>query len=129
MIGTPLDVAYPKKNAELQAEIAEDHLLVSQFKPGTRTYPSNFPQRNRTMALLSDATVIVEAGEKSGTIHQGWEALRLGRRLLIMDSLYQVGFDWVDTFIGYGAEVLSQSNFEAFVEDLPLGRFLFAEPF
>jgi DNA processing protein len=35
------------------------------------------------MALLTDATVIVEAGEKSGTLHQGWEALRLGRLLFL----------------------------------------------
>jgi DNA processing protein len=122
VIGTPLNVAYPKKNAELQAEIARNHLLVSQFRPDTPTRPHNFPQRNRTMALLTDATVIVEAGQKSGTIHQGWEALRLNRRLLVLESLAARGFDWVDTFIGYGAEVLKHDGIEAFADDLPAGR-------
>ena len=39
--------------------------------------------RNRTMAIIAHATVIVEAGEGSGTLHQGWEALRLGRPLFL----------------------------------------------
>jgi DNA processing protein len=43
--------------------------------------------RNRTMALISQATVIVEAGENSGVISQAWECLRLGRLLLIHESL------------------------------------------
>jgi DNA processing protein len=62
---------------------ANSHLLVSQFAPGTKTQRFHFPQRNRTMALISDATAIVEAGETSGSLSQGWEAPRLGRLLYI----------------------------------------------
>ena len=64
--------------------------------------------RNRTMALFSDATVIVEAGPKSGTIHQGWEAIRLGRSLYVLDSLAREGHPWLKEMIGYGAQVLSR---------------------
>ena len=74
VLGTPLDDTYPQENQALQSLIMAQHLAVSQFAPGAGTQPKNFPVRNRTMALLTDATVIVEAGEKSGTVHQGWEA-------------------------------------------------------
>ncbi len=80
-IGTPLNQVYPRKNSELQEHIAREHLLISQFSITSKISPKNFILRNKTMALISDATVIVEAGEKSGTIHQGWEAIRLGRPL------------------------------------------------
>ncbi|HEX4047603.1 MAG TPA: DNA-processing protein DprA, partial [Elusimicrobiota bacterium] len=87
VLGTPLDIAYPKENGELQRLIMTKHLAVSQFPSGYAVQPKNFAIRNRTMALLSHATVIIEAGESSGTLHQGWEALRLGRPLFLMESL------------------------------------------
>ena len=45
-----------------------EHLVVSQFSEGHPTTRKNFPTRNRTMALVSDASVIVEAGEGSGSL-------------------------------------------------------------
>jgi len=69
----------------------------------------NFPQRNRTMALISDATVIVEAGPGSGTIHQGWEALRLNRPLFLMKSLVEDdSLEWPWELQRYGAMVLAE---------------------
>ena len=59
VIGTPLDKAYPAKNARLQETIYRDHLLISQFSPGTRTFRASFPQRNKLMATLTDATVVM----------------------------------------------------------------------
>lgn len=49
--------------------------------------PKNFVIRNRTMALIADASIIVEASNSSGSLHQGWEALRLGRPLFIWRPL------------------------------------------
>jgi predicted Rossmann fold nucleotide-binding protein DprA/Smf involved in DNA uptake len=67
----------------------------------------------RTMALLTDATVIVEASEKSGTLHQGWEALRLGRLLFLMGNVANdPALSWPKEMIYYGAQVLSRSNLE-----------------
>lgn len=77
--------------------------------------------RNRTMALLSDATVIVEAGEESGTLHQGWEALRLGRPLFLMESILSKGLKWPDEMRHYGAEILSRENLDLLFELLPEG--------
>jgi DNA processing protein len=107
VIGTPLDRAYPSEHAELQARIAREHLVVSQFAPGFAGGSWVFPARNRTMALLSHATVIVEGGKKSGVISQGWEALRLGRPLFLLKSLVETpGLEWPHQLIQYGARTL-----------------------
>jgi len=89
VLGTPLGRTFPSQNRALQERIPREHLAVSQFAPGSTWDKRSFPIRNRTMALLSDVTVIVEAYESSGTIHQGWEALRLGRPLFILESQHQ----------------------------------------
>lgn len=121
VLGTPLDKTYPSENAELQASIIDQHLAVSQFPLGAPTTKQCFPQRNRTMALLTDATVIVEAADNSGTLHQGWEALRLGRSLFIMDSVAKdTSLLWPEEMISYGAQVLSRENLDATLDDLPL---------
>lgn len=120
VIGTPLDEFYPAKNRNLQERLMREQLVVSQFPPGYPSKRENFPRRNRTMALLSDATVIVEAGEKSGTLHQGWEALRLGRLLFLMESLVtNKALRWPSEMIRYGAQVLSRENLELVLEEMP----------
>jgi DNA processing protein len=120
VLGTPLDDVHPRQNRALQERIGREHLLVSQFAPGTPTVPSNFPRRNRTMALLCDATIIVEAGENSGTHYQGWEALRLGRPLFLMRSLFErADLSWPAEMHAYGAVVLS--DVEQLVDRLALG--------
>lgn len=87
VIGTPLQKAYPAENGALQTEIAERHLLLSPFAEGEAVFKGNFPKRNRVMALLSDATVIVEASDTSGTLHQAVECIRQGRWLFILRSV------------------------------------------
>lgn len=119
VIGTPLSKAYPAENRELQNRIAEEHLLVSEFEEGAAGGRWTFPKRNRTMALLSDATVIIEAGLKSGTENQGWEAIRLGRPLLLLQSLLNAGHPWLKRLIEYGAIPLSDENFEDVMAELP----------
>jgi DNA processing protein len=111
VLGTPLDVAYPRENSALQRRIAAEHLLVSQFPPGYPSGRTNFPRRNRTMALLSDATVIVEAGEGSGSLSQGWEALRLGRELFILRSVTEAQeLAWPREMLRYGAQILTHTE-------------------
>jgi DNA processing protein len=120
VLGTSLDDCYPPENRSLQEQLMRDHLVISQFTPGTPSQRTNFPRRNRTMALLTDATVIVEAGESSGTLHQGWEALRLGRPLFLMESLTKdASLHWPAEMIRYGAQVLSRANLEAVLDAIP----------
>jgi DNA processing protein len=122
VLATPLDECYPRKNLGLQKKIMSEHLAVTQFSSGMSVRRENFPMRNRTMALLSDATVIIEAGEKSGSLHQGWEALRLGRPLFIAERLFtDRELAWVGEMQKYGARRLSLDGLDLLLESLPEG--------
>lgn len=95
VIGTPISDVYPRGNASLQKEIAEKHLLISQI-PFLRYRSQNFrlnrfffPERNATMSALSKATIIIEAGETSGTLTQARAALYQGRKVLILNSCFE----------------------------------------
>lgn len=110
VIGTPLDQSYPKENAELQRRIARDFLLISQVPVlaySQRSWRTNrffFPERNVTMSALTQATVIVEAGETSGTLIQARAALAQGRKLFILDSNFdKPGLTWPHRFAKRGA--------------------------
>jgi len=101
VIGTPLSRAYPAENARLQEEIYSHHLLVSPFAEGEVVFKSNFPKRNRIMAALSAATVIVEAGETSGTLHQATACQRLDRWLFLAKAVVDnPTLEWPARFIG-----------------------------
>ncbi|QFT34112.1 hypothetical protein FIV00_26690 [Labrenzia sp. THAF82] len=95
VIGTPLGHNYPKSNASLQRLLSEKYLLVSQIPveryeaQNPRTNRFFFPERNRTMSALTKATIIVEAGETSGTLTQAREALKQGRKLFILNSCFE----------------------------------------
>lgn len=120
VVGTPLDKAYPKQNAGLQDRVMREHLVISQFPVGYPVQPKNFVIRNRTMALVSDATVIIEADDKSGSLHQGWEALRLGRGLFIAKSVVENNsVSWPEKMLHYGARVLSDETLEELFDYLP----------
>ncbi len=92
VIGTPLNCCYPPENCLLQEKIANEHLLISQVpfsRYARQTYRENrffFPERNVTMSALTNATIIVEAGETSGTLVQARAALKQGRKLFILDN-------------------------------------------
>ena len=101
VVGTPLDKAYPAVNGSLQEAIWGDHLLVSPFSFGERTFRGSFPKRNRVMAALSDATVIIEASDTSGTLHQAAECQRLGRWLFVAQSVLEnAHLSWPAKFLG-----------------------------
>ncbi len=123
VLGTPLDECFPAQNAGLLQRIMREHLAVSQFAPGTAVGSHTFPMRNRTMALVADATVIIEATDKSGTINQGWEALRLGRPLWIAASMFnRPGVTFPEKLGFYGAEALTDETLARLLSLLPEGR-------
>jgi len=68
VLGSGLDVIYPPENAQLAQEISENGAIVSDYAPGTQPEGVNFPPRNRIIAGLSMATVVIEAGERSGAL-------------------------------------------------------------
>lgn len=121
VVGTALDQSYPKENSKLQHEMMTNHLVISQFPIGYPTRPENFVMRNRTMALVANASIIVEAGETSGSLHQGWEALRLGRPLFIWKSiLNNPSLDWPKKMMSYGAIELDDT--ERIMDALPSSK-------
>src|ERR1700733_8984130 len=87
VIGTPLERAFPREHARLQEAIYRDQLVVSPFAAGTVTQRGHFPRRNRVVARLARAMVLIEAGEKSGTVHQVRECLTVGRSVFISERL------------------------------------------
>jgi DNA processing protein len=109
VIGTPISEVYPKENRELQETIAREHLLVSQvpiIRYLNQTFEYNrffFPERNVTMSALTQATVIVEAGETSGSLTQARAALAQGRKLFILENCFQKGLRWPERFLVDGA--------------------------
>ncbi len=120
VLGTPLDKFYPAENRALQKLIMHDHLALSQFPLGAPIERKNFPLRNRTMALISHASVIIEAGDTSGSLHQGWEALRLRRPLFIHKAIIRnPKLRWPAEMVRYGAMVLSKPA--EVIQALPAG--------
>jgi DNA processing protein len=109
VIGTPLSRVYPKDNAELQRKIAREFLRISQVpvkRYERQDYRRNrlfFPERNITMSALTEATIIVEAGETSGTLIQARAALNQGRKLYILDNCFRKGLSWPQKFADKGA--------------------------
>ena len=76
--------------------------------------------RNATMALIVSASVLVEADDTSGVLSHGWEALRLGRMLFIMESVANdPKLRWPQKMSAFGAEVLSDRNIEEVLDALP----------
>jgi DNA processing protein len=82
VLGCGVDVVYPRSNRALCGQIRESGLIVSEYPPGTRPAPWRFPARNRLIAALADATVVVEARVRSGALITADHALDLGREVL-----------------------------------------------
>jgi DNA processing protein len=85
VIGTGIDRYYPAGNRDLQDRIAADGLLLSQFWPGAPPTKHSFPLRNAVMSGFGVATVVVEAGERSGARIQARQAVAHGRPVILTD--------------------------------------------
>ena len=82
VIAAGIDINYPAGNARLFAEIAELGCLVSEVTPGTPAIPSRFLTRNRLIAALSNATLVVEAAFRSGSLRTARDAAELMRPVM-----------------------------------------------
>ena len=82
VLGCGIDRDYPRAHASLAAEIAANGLIVSEYAPGVEPAPWRFPARNRIVAGLADATVVVEARVRSGALITADFALEEGREVL-----------------------------------------------
>jgi DNA processing protein len=98
-IGNGITQAYPKENAGLQREIAERGLVLSQFYPDAPPTKFTFPMRNASMSGYGLATIIVEAGETSGTRIQARLAREHGRPV-ILSSRVAADTSWGAAMVG-----------------------------
>jgi len=123
VIGTPIDEYYPKENAALQRIVAQQHLLISQvpfYRYAHEPFVSHkyfFPERNKTMSALSEATVIVEAADTSGTLTQARACLEQDRKLFILNSCFeQSDLKWPHNYEKRGA--IRVNNIEDILEHI-----------
>jgi len=137
VIGSGLQHSYPAENAQLQRTIGETGVVLSQFFPEARPARANFPVRNATMSAYSLGTIIVEAGETSGTRIQARAAIKHGRPLIMTKQVasqtkwaqgyIEAGFDISvvgsveEALMAAGSIANRSQRFEAWVEELVSG--------
>lgn len=89
VIGTGIDLVYPKENKELMEKIIQnDGLIVSEYPIGTKPNKANFPRRNRIISGLSDGVLVIEAREKSGALITVDYALEQGKNIYVVPRKY-----------------------------------------
>jgi DNA processing protein len=122
VLGSGVDVVYPRSNRSLSVEIQQHGALVSGFPLGTPPRRENFPQRNGLIAALSLGTLVVEAARRSGSLITARQAVSYGREVFaIPGSIYSPLSRGCHELIRQGAkltetahDILSELNFSAF---------------
>lgn len=86
VLGCGIDYIYPKENKELYEKIKNNHLIISEYPFASEPKPDNFKWRNRLVAAVSKAVLVVEAKRKSGTMNTVMWALKMGKEVLAVPS-------------------------------------------
>lgn len=111
VLGTGIDVIYPRANRRLFRRIAEHGLIVTEFPPGSPPRPEHFPIRNRIISGLSHGTVIVEATSRSGSLITARMAAEQGRDVFaVPGSIFSPGSEGTHRLIQYGAKLVHDSQ-------------------
>lgn len=84
VLGCGINICYPRENYSLFERIESQGGLITEFVPGTRPEARNFPMRNRILSGLSDAVIIIEAKEKSGSLITADLALEQGKEVFAL---------------------------------------------
>ncbi|UVS81238.1 DNA-processing protein DprA [Actinokineospora sp. UTMC 2448] len=99
VIGTGIRHYYPAENRRLHDRIAQRGMVLSQFWPDARPNRASFPMRNAVMSGYVNATIVVEAGERSGTRIQARNAVEHGRPILLTDRVVDAN-SWAKAMVG-----------------------------
>jgi DNA processing protein len=118
VLGTGIDVVYPRSNLRLYRRIAEHGLILSEFPPGSPPRPEHFPIRNRLISGISDGTVIVEATRRSGSLITARMAAEQNRDVFaVPGSIFSAGSEGTHRLVQYGAKLVHDAN--DVLEELP----------
>ena len=118
VLGTGVDVIYPKENRKLFAQIAERGAILSEFPIGTQPFPQNFPIRNRIVAGMSLGVVVVEGAQYSGSLISARLAMEFNREVYgVPGNVTQPPSFAPNQLIKQGAKLVM--GWEDVVEELP----------
>lgn len=117
VLGSGLDVIYPPENKKLFQEITQNGAVISEFPLGTPPRSSNFPARNRIISGMSYGVVIVEAGEKSGSLITARLASEQGREVFaVPGGIDSAGSRGTNKLIKQGAKLIE--NIDDILEEI-----------
>jgi DNA processing protein len=118
VLGTGIDVVYPRSNLRLYRRIAEHGLILSELAPGAPPKPEHFPIRNRLISGISNGTVVVEATRRSGSLITARMAAEQNREVFaVPGSIFSAGSEGTHRLIQYGAKLVHDAN--DVLEELP----------
>lgn len=118
VLGCGVDIVYPKENSELMSYIIKSGAVISEYPPGTFPNSANFPARNRIISGMSFATLVIEAGERSGSLITADFALEQGRNVLaVPGNVDVVSSKGTNNLIKQGAKLVS--CIDDIIEEVP----------
>src|ERR1700731_844743 len=118
VIGTGIDVCYPKENKKLYEKVLERGAILSEFPLGTHPAPENFPIRNRIVAGMPVGVIVIEGAEFSGSLITARLAMEFGREVFgVPGNVTQAVSYAPNMLIKLGAKLVV--NAEDMIEELP----------
>ncbi|HWS72306.1 MAG TPA: DNA-processing protein DprA [Thermoanaerobaculia bacterium] len=118
VLGTGIDVVYPRSNAKLFRRIEREGLLLTELAPSSPPLAANFPIRNRIISGLTLGTVIVEATSRSGSLITARTAAEQGREVFaVPGSIFSSGTEGTHRLIQYGAKLVHEP--QDVIDELP----------